>query len=1342
MTKFPIFIFSILVSITIQAQNLYFKHLGIPDGLSQVCIHTIFQDEFGAIWIGTSEGLNRYNGNDVLAFPLNNAKKKIFNTNIEKITGNKNGTLYIISEGDLIGINLYTQEITKIKDKGVYNFFCEKDTLWITCNDGIYYYTQREKKLSLFTHGPESNKIVNLYIDNNIIWAINSTTLYRISKKNPHDITKTVHFNNGSCIFVDKKHNIWIGGWNGLYRFTPSQTLIHYTNNDTPRTISHNQIRDIIEDNYGNIWIGSFKGIDCYHPTSNSWTHYTEYGVSPNTLSHCSILSLCKDIQGNIWAGTYYGGVNIFNPSPLSNYFYHANPLKKDWLNFPVIGKMTEDKKGNLWICTEGGGLHCLNRVTGKFTQYTYHPKNNQSLGSNNLKSILYHAKNEKLYIGTHLGGMYILDLKTLKGHRLTHKTYDIQSLPYDIVNEIQEYKDGLIVLTQGGVSFMDTHSERFLPLSNVPQINIALKQKFAYETFLIDSRERLWLGHVKGGVTSIDLKNNQITYYKLDSLKQSGVSQIFEDAQGEIYVCTIGSGIFHYLNHKKLFEVYNLNNQSIPNNFCYYLCNSNKANTLYLIHGKGLSTFNTQNGKTENTFRFFNQTYSLGSSLFKDSKGRLYIGGTNGLAVIQKQAIDNTDQSPSVFLDRLFIYNQEIHPGDSTKILSCILEKTKALKLLHNQNNITIEFSTFNYFNNLYQSFEYFLQGFDSSWNQTHGRNITYTNLPPGNYKLRLRPVSQNKKITKETQLDIYIIPPFYASTWAYIIYILCIIGIIILIINFIIKQTSLRSSLRFERKEKERIEELNQLKINFFTNISHEFRTPLTLILSQLETLLQVDNLSAAIHNKILRIYKNAWNMRKLISELLDFQKQEEGGLKLKVEEHNIVSFTRQIYTTFHEIAHQKGIEYHFQSSTENLPVWFDELQMQKVFSNILLNAFKYTPMHGCINVEIHSDNMNAIITVSDTGIGISEKDIQKIFDQFYQTESQPNLLTPGTGIGLSIAKNIVKLHHGNITVHSTLQKGTRFSVLLPLGNQHFKKEELTVFNKAEAILPTDSGAKLSTFCMLEKDEEIKTGENTQEKDNDNPVLLLVEDNEELCNILKEVLQHNYQLHITHNGQEALNLVQKLHPDLIISDILLPGLSGKELCYKIKNNIELSYISIILITGQISVEDMIESFMFGADDYIIKPFDIRILLTRCRSLLKNKKRLMDYYTHNPYVPTTTEADAISEADRKLLKKCIDIIRENFSNPQFDVMVLANHLCMGRSKLYTKFKQLVGIPPNEFILKIKLEEAMRLLKEHPEFNISEISIQLGFSSPRYFSKLYKSYFGVAPQNIRNKKGK
>lgn len=1340
MRNFAILIFCFIAYITIQAQDLYFKHLGIPDGLSQVCIHTIFQDEFGAVWIGTSEGLNRYNGNNVLAFPLTNAEKKIFNSNIGRISGNRNGTLYIISEGDLLSINLYTQKVEKIRDKGVYNLFCEKDTLWITCTDGIYYYTQQEKKLSLFTQKP--NKITNLYIDNDTIWAINSTALYRISRKNPNDITKAADFNNGSCIFVDKKHNIWIGGWNGLYRFTPSQTLIHYTSNDTPRTISHNQIRDIIEDNYGNIWIGSFKGIDCFHPESNFWTHYTEYGVSPNTLSHCSILSLCKDIQGNIWAGTYYGGVNIFNPNPSSDYFYHADPLKKNWLNFPVTGKMAEDKKGNLWICTEGGGLHSLNRTTGKFTQYTHQSGNNQSLGSNNLKSILYNTQNEKLYIGTHLGGMYILDLKTQTGHRLTHKTDDIQSLPYDIVNEIQKYKDGLIVLTQGGVTFMDIHNEKFLPLSNDPQINQVLNQKFAYETFLIDSRERLWLGHVKGGVTSINLRNNQLTYYKLDSLKQSGVSQIFEDSQGEIYICTIGSGIFHYLNHKNFFEAYNVGNQSIPNNFCYYLCNSNKPNNLYLIHGKGLSIFNTQSGKTENTFRFFNQTYSLGSSLFKDSKGRLYISGTNGLAVIQQQTLDNTPQSQTVSFDRLFVYNQEVFPGDSTKILSHILNKTNTLDLSYNQNNITIEFSTFNHFNDLYQSFEYFLQGFDNSWNQTHGRNITYTNLPPGNYKLRLRPVAQNQSTIQEAQLNIHIAPPFYASSWAYTIYTLLTLGVILLIINFIIKQTSLRSSLKFERKEKERIEELNQLKINFFTNISHEFRTPLTLILSQLETLLQTDYLSTAIHNRILRIYKNAWNMRKLISELLDFQKQEEGGLKLKVEEHNMVSFVHQIYTSFHEIASQKEIEYHFQASTENLPVWFDELQMQKVFSNLLLNAFKYTPTHGCINIEIYSNNKDAIITVSDTGIGISEKDIQKIFNQFYQVESQPNSLTPGTGIGLSIAKNIVELHHGNITVHSTLQKGTRFTVSLPLGKQHFKEEILTYASQTEAILPADSEIRLSTFYIPEKDEEIEIEEKQEKENIDNPVLLLVEDNEELCNILKEVLQHTYQLHITHNGQEALNLAQELNPDLIISDLLLPGLSGKELCYKIKNNIELSHISIILMTGQMSVENMIESFMFGADDYIIKPFDIRVLLARCRSLLKNKKRLKDYYTHNPSVPTTTEADAISEADRKLLKKCIDIIRENFTNPEFDVMVLANHLCMGRSKLYTKFKQLVGIPPNEFILKIKLEEAMRLLKEHPEFNISEISIQLGFSSPRYFSKLYKAYFGVAPQSIRSKKEK
>lgn len=525
--------------------------------------------------------------------------------------------------------------------------------------------------------------------------------------------------------------------------------------------------------------------------------------------------------------------------------------------------------------------------------------------------------------------------------------------------------------------------------------------------------------------------------------------------------------------------------------------------------------------------------------------------------------------------------------------------------------------------------------------------------------------------------------------------------------------------------------------MKIDFFTNVSHEFRTPLTLILGQLEALIQTENLQNTVHNRLVRIYKNAWNMRRLISELLDFRKQEQGCVTLRVEEQELVEFIKQTCLPFIEYAHQKEINFKIDALTEHLSIWIDPLQMQKVISNLLLNALKYTPSKGSITVSIRKIKNQAVITVADTGCGIAEKDLTQIFERFYQAKNNSGNVPTGTGIGLSIAQNIIKLHHGTILATSKLGEGSLFTINLPLGQSHFSPDELVQATEEPVILSQETELPpIPAFAEESDEKETEPSEEHNEKEK--PILLLVEENEELCSILKEALETTYEVYVVHNGKEGWEKAQEIQPELVITDLIIPEMSGKELCYKIKNNIELAQVSVILITGQMSTEQMIEAFRFGIDDYIIKPFDIRMLLARCRNLLKNKSRLKAYYT-NKAIPETSAEDAISESDRKLLQKCIDIIRENFTNPDFDVASLANALCMGRSKLYTKFKQLVGLPPNEFILKIKLEEAMSLLKEHPELNISEVSMQVGFSSPRYFSKLFKNFFGITPQSIRGK---
>ena len=962
-------------------------------------------------------------------------------------------------------------------------------------------------------------------------------------------------------------------------------------------------------------------------------------------------------------------------------------------------------------------------------------------MGSNNLKSIFYRKENERLYVGAHLGGIFVLDLKSNKGHTLHNIVGDPTSLPHEIVNDIQEYKDGLALLTQGGVAFMDPVTEKFSPLSNDVNVRKLLNKRYAFETFLIDSRQRMWLASVNGGVICVDLPSSKITEYAMDTNNPSSIGRfkvvhIFEDSRGSVFFCTIGSGIYEYQEGEQSFKSYSTSNQCLPSDYCYYICESVEDHRLFILHGKGLSIFNREKGEVENTYHLFNQTYSQGSALYLDKNGTLFISGTNGLALFQKQSLYALPSKSLLNFDKLFIFNEEICPNDQSGILTDILAKTSDIYLSYKQNNITVEFASFNYNNDRNRLFEYRLEGFDKAWTQTTGTTITYTNLPPGEYILRARPLAGKENLDEEVHLNIHVSAPFYATVWAYFFYLLCLLGVMIAFIRFKTRQAALKSSLEFERKEKERIEELNQVKLRFFTNISHEFRTPLTLILGQIEVLMQMD-LGTTIYNRILRIYKNAWHMRNLISELLDFRKQEQGYLKLKVEEQNLVTFTRQIYMCFYEYAQKKEITYRFDNVEETISVWFDSKQLQKVIFNLLSNAFKYTPNKGSIRVEVRMLASQAIVSVCDTGVGIPEEHISKIFERFYQTDNSSSF-TLGTGIGLALAKGIMNMHHGKIDVESTVGKGTKFTLSLPLGNRHFSDEEMATVESRESVIISEAVPMLPFEQIMDVEEE-KTKVQENIKEEDKPIILLVDDNEELLSMLEDLFLPIYKVYIAHDGREGLEMARQIQPDLIISDVMMPEMSGKELCYKIKTNVELSHISVILLTAQTSVEYVVEGLMFGADDYVTKPFNVKVLIARCNNLIKNKKRLIAHYAGK----TITESpvtEAINERDKELLAKCVNIIKENFENPAFDVTALASELCVGRSKLYMQFKQMTGLTPNEFILKIKLDEAMSLLKNHPELNISEISIRLGFSSPRYFSKSFKAFFGVAPQTVRSRK--
>lgn len=1331
-----ILLLSIFTSFTALSKELYFKHLGIRDGLSQICIYSIYQDEMGAMWFGSSEGLNRYNGKEIKVYQPSQYRQNLTSNEINDLCGDKQGHIYIRSGNDLIVFNIYKEQFVCLRKNDVKGIFCQSDKLWVICSNAIYTYLPEEEDLKLFVSFPtDLGEGRGIFADTENVWAITHSHLLHFDTSSHEPAKIIMSFDKGRCIFRDRSHNLWVGTWDGLYRINTKGDISLFTHQPGQEGLSNNQVRCVIEDNIGCIWIGTFRGLDCYNPTTNEWSHYTHQDYNPNSLSHNSVLSLYKDVRNNVWVGTYYGGANVFIPHHFNKQFYAASLEHKDCLSFPFVGRMTEDDNGYLWICTEGGGLNKLDPATRKFVRYTHQEGDPQSVGNNNLKAIYYDQSTERLYIGTHTGGLSIFDIR----NNTFRRTPEFLQLAGNIINRIQRYKEGLAILSQKGLFFMNLQTEKFSSFSRLPLIKEVLEKEFTYETFFIDSQDHLWLALSVGGLICVHLPSGRIEKYETNannpfSIGKFKVVHISENSNREVYFGTIGSGLFKYQSENNSFKVYNTQNGSLPNNYCYYIQESPLNHRLLLLHNRGLSIFNTQTEVVEETYHIFQQNYSQGSTLYISRNGTMYIGGINGLASLPEKDLYNSPDKEKLYFEKLLILNQEILPDDVTGILKQILARTSEIQLKHNQNHVTVTFSTFRYLSERDNLFEYCLENLDKHWVQTSNNSITYTNIPPGNYTLRVRPVEPDSANAEEITLKIHVSAPFYANPYAYVLYALVLAGVLSLFLHFKLRQARLQASLENEKKEKEHIEELNQAKLRFFTNISHEFRTPLTLIIGQLEAIMQIDKLEPFFYKRILRIYKNAWHMRNLITELLDFRKQEQGYLKLKVKERDLVAFLHEIYNSFYEYAQMRNINYNFKHTEKVVNAWFDPAQLQKVIFNLLSNAFKYTKEGGNITISLRHNSTQVFITVSDDGSGIPEEAILKIFDRFYQVDSTPSSFSLGTGIGLALAKGIMDAHHGKIEIKSTVNQGSDFTLSLLLGNQHFNKEDIAADpQQADAIYfidsPTDLLQRTTEFRI-----PIETGIDTHK-----PVLLLVEDNEDLLEMLNDMFSTFYKVHTARNGREGLIAAERIQPDIIVSDVMMPEMSGKEMCYKLKNNVELSHIPIVLLTAQNSVDFIVEGYMFGADDYVTKPFNVKILLARCSNLIRNKQQIIAHYSNVSTVQITESIPPSNTYDKELLKKSVDIIRKHFDNPNFDVNMLATDLCMGRSKLYMRFRQIIGLTPNEFILKVKLDEAMSLLKNRPELNISEISIMLGFSSARYFSKCFKSFFGLPPLKVRRK---
>lgn len=1337
-------IFLSLSLIPLLAHSIFFKHIDTNEGLSQLSVMSIYQDRLGRMWFGTNEGVSIYNGERMLSFkPVINPDHdprlsgRLRDNLTFPIVEDRNRNVYLKVSYSLVKYDMNTQVFEPLVHERVTSLSSIDGEIWFSHSDTIFRWNDEkaDKEIILKTKIPYTiNKIFKS--TDQAVWIGTSHGLYRKTNASATPLP-VIPEKDISDIYESSNGDLWIAcRMEGMYRISRNGDITEYLYDPhNSNTIANNQVRTFLEDKDSNIWIGTFTGLQKYEPSTNRFTLYTRNNKLPGNLSHPSVFSLFMDHQGTIWVGTYYGGVNYFNPESDIFSYYTDDPQSDECLSYSFVGNMVEDKNGDVWVCTEGGGLNKLDRKTRKLTHYVSGNSSN-SISHNNLKSIVYHRKSHCLYIGTHTGGLTRFDINKSRFTNYIHIWPNSSDKPSEIIHDIEIYGDSLYIMARNGLFGMDIRTQ------SIGRV-FSDKNLYLYGTLCKkDNKNNLWIASTNSllRVNLSNPKEHQYFNYGENGLGNFIVRSFMETSDGKIFFTTQGSGIYCYNDENQTFERYTVENGLLTSNYCYSMAQTPQGN-LMISSDQGLSFFHPDKGVFEHINLGKNgliiSAINAGCGLLACNNGEIFVGGTDGLTTFFESDIPKINRPYNIYFSDLHIANELISPNDESNVLTRAFPFTRGIKLKHKQNNLIVTFATNNYINMLNSmAYEYKLEGFDTEWIPTTKTSVYYTNLNPGNYILKVREQDILKSMTpQEIEMRIDILAPIYATPWAYTLYFLIALSIVSVFVHFRYTKMKLKTSLEMEKKEKEQIEELNQAKLRFFTNISHEFRTPLTLIISQIELLLQNSRLSPSIYNKILKVYKHTYQMRNLISELLDFRKFEQHHVTLHVTDNDMVTFMKEAYLNFYEYAAARQITYEFQTKSESLSCWFDTVQMQKVVYNLLTNAFKYTRPQGVIEVIVGEENDFITVQIVDNGIGIEDKDINKIFDRFYQVGTHAEIQqSTGTGIGLALTKSIVESHHGTISVQSRPGYGSIFTVKLLRGNNHFTDDPKAIIlqeHKTDTVKPDTLPDPLFMDNMIEAPVVPLTGESKE----DHYSILIVEDNEELLQTLYALFAPLYRVILARNGEEGLQKTLEEKPDLVLSDVMMPRMTGTEMCLKIKSNIDISHIPVVLLTALTSNEQNMEGLQRGADDYIGKPFNAKLLLVRCNNLIRNR-RLMQSKYHN-------QADfdgkllATNQLDLNFMEKVESVIKDHMDNPDFDVNKLAKEMALGRSTLFSKFKGLTGMTPNEFILNYKLKYASALLRNHPDMQIADISDQLGFSSPRYFSRCFKAQFSVSPAEYR-----
>ncbi len=1330
--KKAVVVFTLLLGVFSSfGQDVYFDHLDLKDGLSQISVTALEQDNLGTIWIGTRDGLNRYNGYEIDVFRYNRRDtNSLIGNNIRDLQVDKNDKLWILSSEGISVHNLRNEELKNYPNSEVNCFYVGETNIWVGTKQGLYYF---DEKSGIYTIEnkivPEQTNITVVYEDSDGRLLLGTDDKGLLSYSSDGTGLKTLLDKEISCIYKSLQDIIWVGTKeDGVYCLQNDNIIAHYNKNSG---LSHDVVRDITEDKQGRIWIGTFLGVSVLDLEKKQFSNYFQSDKNPNALSHNSIYTMFRDQEGSIWIGTYFGGVNIYNPRTNIFRYFVADPDQNKSINYRVVGSMLEDDNKNLWIATEGGGVNFHDRKNNTFT-YITKGDNSTSLSNNNAKS-LYLDKEDRLWIGTHLGGLNVLDIKSKRIKKYLKDENQPLSIPSNVISAIIPYKKKLLLGTNEGVILFDPVSERFTDFFEYEEERKLVGQKIL--ALLLDKNERLWIGSETKGLSVLDLNSGSLSNFRKNpddtkSISSNSVYQIYQDHMRRIWVATAGGGLNRYHPENNSFTTYSSSEYDLPSDFIYGIAES-RYGFLWIATSKGISRFDVE----ENSFRGYDYENGFplseinGRGLYITSDGEVFVGGIHGMVSFYEKELQNQSITHPLYFTAIRVNNKEVKPNDETGILSQTLAYTKKISLNYRHSVISFDFTSFNYLKANKSQYLYKMEGFDTEWvDAGYRRTVSYTNLKPGNYTFKVREKHRDGSIGADTRMDISIDPPFYNTWWAYLIYLAIVLAVLFYINRMLISKALLEENLKKEQVDKERIRELNHSKLRFFTNISHEFRTPLTLILGQLEALLDESEIAARIHNKIVVAYKNSFRLKKLIDELLEFRKQELGHMKLHINEHDFVDFSKAVFESFSEYAVKRKINYKMVCHQNRIPLWFDARQLEKVLFNLLSNAFKFTPEDGSVYLMVDSSATEVVVKVIDSGSGMPEEYIDKIFDRFYQVDNinKQKHQYLGSGIGLALTKGIVTEHGGKIKVESKAGEGSCFEVYLPLGKDHFLNDKV-VFDEEQTF-------EISSYSALLTEEISESLDSEKQMDNLLPKsasLLIVEDNAEVRDLLISFFNEEYHVIAVENGQLGLERAIELQPDLIISDVMMPVMTGTEMCRILKTDLITSHIPVVLLTAKDALEYKLEGMEIGADDYITKPFNRQLLQARCRNLIKTRKLLQERFLTNPGLGINKLAT--NSLDIELMEKAVEVLEKHLDDSKFDVNMFASELCLGRTSLYAKIKGITGQTPNEFILSNRLKKAAFMLRSESGVSVAEVAYSVGFTTPRYFSKCFSDQFGITP---------